>query len=294
MSGLFAGPIGAAYALITSLIHFLSPLSGPAAGAIAVVLFTMSVRLLISPLSYFALRGQAAQARVLPQIQELQRKHARQPEVLRREIADLTRREGSPLAGCLPLLLQLPFFSVMYRLFLSAQVGGHANDLLAQRLLGVPLGAHWLAGPGVLSVQGLVFTGVFALIAMVGWLSARVARRFAGAWPAAGGKQGPQQTAGGKPGPRPAAGGKRGRIPAARSDAGGGAGRGAGAGPAPGAGAAAVLAKVAPYATVVFAMFVPLAAALYLLTSAAWSVAERGLLLRRARGDGLRRRARLA
>jgi YidC/Oxa1 family membrane protein insertase len=259
MSELFAGPIAAGYALVTGLIQILSPFAGAAAGAIAIVLFTAAVRLLLSPLSYFALRGQAAQARLLPQIEELRRKHARRPDLLRQEIADLTQREGGPLAGCLPLLLQLPFFSVMYRLFISAQVGGHPNDLLGQRLLGVPLGAHWLGGTGVLSGQGAVFAGVFALIALVGWFSARVARRFAVP-------------------PPPVAGDRPGR---ART-----AGPAAGAGAAPGAGAAGALAKAAPYATVLFAMFVPLAAGLYLLTSAAWSVAERRLLLSRGRGSG--------
>jgi hypothetical protein len=39
---------------------------------------------------------------------------------------------------------------------------------------------------------------------------------------------------------------------------------------------------VLPYLTVVFAAFVPLAAGIYLLTSLAWSLAERGFYWRRA------------
>ena len=80
------------------------------------------------------------------------------------------------LAGCLPLLLQLPFFSIMYRLFLSKTVGGQANALLSRDLLATPLGSHWLTGAGPASAQGLLFLGLFALLAGVGFLTARATR----------------------------------------------------------------------------------------------------------------------
>ncbi|WP_433474191.1 YidC/Oxa1 family membrane protein insertase [Spirillospora sp. CA-142024] len=47
------------------------------------------------------------------------------------------------------------------------------------------------------------------------------------------------------------------------------------------AGAAGVLARVAPFGTVVFTAFVPLAAGLYLLVSGVWTAAERAVLHRR-------------
>jgi YidC/Oxa1 family membrane protein insertase len=85
------------------------------------------------------------------------------------------------LGGCLPALLQLPFFSVLYRLLESATIDGRPNGLLSHDLLGVPLGGHWLSAPGPASIQGAVFAGLFVLLAVVGWLSARSARRFAAA-----------------------------------------------------------------------------------------------------------------
>ncbi|MDL4816065.1 hypothetical protein [Actinomadura opuntiae] len=48
-----------------------------------------------------------------------------------------------------------------------------------------------------------------------------------------------------------------------------------------GAGAAGVLARVAPFGTVVFAVFMPLAAGLYLLASGTWTAVERAVLHRR-------------
>ncbi len=82
--------------------------------------------------------------------------------------------------GCLPALLQVPFFAVVYRLFLSGTIGNSPNVLLRQHLLGAPLGSHWLTGAGPWSGQGLVFAAVFGLLVLVAWLSARAARRWAG------------------------------------------------------------------------------------------------------------------
>jgi YidC/Oxa1 family membrane protein insertase len=172
--------VGAAYHVVSALAQLLAPATGGLATAAAIILFTMAVRLLLLPLSFYALRGQANQARVAAQAQALRERHARQPDRQQSELAALYQREGAGmLAGCLPLLLQLPFFSVMYTLFRSATVAGQRNGLLAHTLLGAPLGSHWLAGPGPFSAQGAVFLGLFALLAGASWLAARVARRTA-------------------------------------------------------------------------------------------------------------------
>src|SRR5437762_2844865 len=81
----------------------------------------------------------------------------------------------------LPLLAQWPFFSVLYRLFLTPVISGHTNALLSDQLLGVPLGSRWLAGAGPFSAHGAVFLGLFALIALVSWAAVRLARRFTAA-----------------------------------------------------------------------------------------------------------------
>jgi YidC/Oxa1 family membrane protein insertase len=240
MSGIFGVPVGAAYHLVFALTHLLTPVAGGLAAVTAIIVFTAVVRLLIAPLSLRALRGQAATARLAPQMQALRKRHAGQPERLQRELAELYQREGaSPLGGFLPLLLQWPFLTVMYLLFRSATVDGSPNQLLSARLFGVPLGSHWLSGASLVSGHDAVFLGVFALLAGLCWLTARLARRMA---------------------PAPAA-------PASEV--------------VPGAKAAGLLARVLPYLTVVFAAFVPLAAALYLLTTVAWTLGERRVFLRR-------------
>lgn len=235
MLGFLNVPLDAAYHVVFAIAQFLAPLPGGLATAAAIVAFTIAVRLLLSPLSYHAFRGQTAMTAVGTRAQELRVRYAGQPDRLQRELADLYRAEGSGLlAGCLPVLLQLPFFSIMYRLFLSRTVAGRPNALLTKDLLGTPLGSHWLTGAGPASGHGLVFLGLYALLAAVAFVTARAARATAPVQPPAG--QSPAIT---------------------------------------------VISRVLPYSTVILAAFVPLAAGVYLLTTTAWTAAERAVLRRR-------------
>ena len=242
MSSFLGVPVDAAYHLVSGLTGILTPVLGGLAAVAAIVVFTMAVRLLLMPLSLRALRGQAAQARLAPQLVALRQRHGKQPERLQREMAALYKREGTSMfAGFAPLLLQWPFLSVMYLLFRSPTVGGTANTLLTHDLFGVPLGAHWLSGAGPASAQGVVFVGLFALLAGLCWLSARLGRLMTA------------QATGAAPAP--------GAVPGA-------------------AGRPGLLVRALPYLTVVIAAFAPLAAGIYLLTTLAWSLAERMLYSR--------------
>ena len=238
MSSFLGVPVDAAYHLVSGLTGILTPVLGGLAAVAAIVVFTMAVRLLLMPLSLRALRGQAAQARLAPQLVALRQRYGKQPERLQREMAALYKREGTSMfAGFGPLLLQWPFLSVMYLLFRSPTVGGTANTLLTHDVFGVTLGAHWLSGAGYLglaSAQGVVFVGLFALLAGLCWLSARL-----------------------------------GRLMTAQAT-----------GISPAAGRPGLLVRALPYLTVVIAAFAPLAAGIYLLTTLAWSLAERMLYSR--------------
>ena len=275
MSVLFGMPVDLAYHLVCWLAAILAPLFGGLAAAAAIVVFTMLIRLALVPLSYYAVRGERARGRLLPQVQELQRRHAKDPERLQRELKALQRAEGTTMyAGCLPLLLQLPFFSVMYRLFLSHSVAGAPNALLSHRLLAAPLGSWWLGGAGPVSAQGAVFAGLFVLLAVIGVAALRAARRTQTRAQAAQA----QATAA--------------AVPTATTTT-GRAGRPATA-PAPAAQTAAadrtvgLLSKVMPFGSLLMAAIVPLAAGLYLVTTAAWTLAERAAINRWSRAAQLR------
>ena len=258
MSVLFGMPVDLAYHLVCWFAAILAPLFGGLAAAAAIVVFTMLIRLALVPLSYYAVRGERARSRLLPRVQELQRRHAKDPERLRRELAAVQRAEGTSMyAGCLPLLLQLPFFSVMYRLFLSHSVAGSPNTLLSHRLLAAPLGSWWLGGAGPVSAQGLVFAGLFVLLAMAGLAALRAARR----------TQARTQA----------------RTPAGTARQSGAAALGAAGQTGAADRVVSLLSRVMPFGSLLMAAIVPLAAGLYLLTTATWTLAERAAINRWSR-----------
>ncbi|MCX5153158.1 YidC/Oxa1 family membrane protein insertase [Streptomyces sp. NBC_00291] len=257
--------------LVAQLGRLLEPVLAESATAAAIVLFTVLVRLALHPLSRAAFRG------------------------------------ATPMAGCLPMLLQLPVFFVMYQAFSSAKVSGAANELLGHRLFAAPLGGRWtdaLGEGGVFGAPGLVFLGLFAAIAVVAAWSAVRGRRAAAAAP-------PVPVA-------PPVGAGKGTTAKGVAVTAGAKGKGnthakgnahAKAGAKASASAAATglpqvtaeqqammrkLGGVLPllsFGTLITAAVVPLAAGLYLLTTTAWTVAERAWLQHRKerQDDGVQR-----
>jgi YidC/Oxa1 family membrane protein insertase len=288
MFSLLGVPTDAAYHLVAWFTGILTPVLGGLAAVAAIVAVTVAVRLVLMPLSFRALRGQAVQARLAPQLQALRQRYAKKPEQLQREMSALYKREGTSMfAGFAPLLLQWPLLSVIYLLFRSPRVGGKPNTLLSRDLFGVPLGTHWLSGAGPASAQGAVFLGVFALLAGLCWLSSRLARLMAA--PPVAALEPPASARGAKPvaaSIKPAAASIKPaaasiKPAAARTKPAAAGTKPAAAGPTPPSGIQG-LAKVLPYLTVVIAAFAPLAAGIYLLVSLGWSLAERRLFLRRS------------
>ncbi|MFC8847449.1 MULTISPECIES: YidC/Oxa1 family membrane protein insertase [unclassified Micromonospora] len=274
--------VGVAADTVTWLAGTLHPLTGGAATAAAIVLFTIAVRLLVSPLTLAQVRGERRRAALAPQVRDLQRRYADDPARLQGELFGLYRSAGaSPVAGCLPALLQAPFFLVMYRLFSTGEgstgnggTGDGGAGLLDERLAGVPLG--WHLSDGLAGAAGPLFGVLLAALVALAWWSSRRARRAAAAGTAMAGGTGTGTTGGVDPiggtGTRASRGGTG--IPV------GGTGS---AGTAVDGSVSAVLGRVLPllpYLTVVVALVVPLAAVLYLVTTTAWTALEQAVLRR--------------
>ena len=96
-----------------------NPLTGivgaGAAGGLAIILFTILLRLVLVPLSLVQIRSQRHQMEIQPELKELQRKFKGDREGLARAQMQLYKERGiNPAAGCLPLLIQLPILFGMY------------------------------------------------------------------------------------------------------------------------------------------------------------------------------------
>ena len=88
--------------------------------ALALLLFALGVKVLLLPLSIRQQKGQIKMARIRPKMLAIEKKYAgRNDQITLRkkqeEIMALQQNEGySPLAGCLPLLIQLPIIFILF------------------------------------------------------------------------------------------------------------------------------------------------------------------------------------
>lgn len=132
--------------LLATLSGALSPVAGPLASALAVVLGTLLVRAALVPLSVLQVRAERDRRRLAPRLAALRKQHGADRERLQRAVQELyTAEHVSPLAGCLPVLAQAPIVSLLYALFTHTSIAGTTNVLLEATLAGVPLGQSLVA-----------------------------------------------------------------------------------------------------------------------------------------------------
>ena len=83
---------------------------------VVIILLTIIVRLVLTPLTLSQTRSMARMQRLQPQLQELQKKYKDDKQKLQQETMEFYRKNNvNPLAGCLPLLLQLPVFFALFQ-----------------------------------------------------------------------------------------------------------------------------------------------------------------------------------
>ncbi|AVV42425.1 YidC/Oxa1 family membrane protein insertase [Streptomyces sp. ID05-04B] len=226
--------------LVEHLADLLQPLVGAAAAAAAIVLFTALVRLLVHPLSRAAARGQKARTALQPRIAELRSKYAKDPERLRKAVLELHTAEKVS-----PLSGCLPSLLQAPAFFVLYHLFSSTSiGGESNGLLGHRLFAAPLGGHWADALAGGGPVGGAGLVYLALFTVVAVIATF--------------NYLRAKRMPLPVTGGQD----------------------VPGAGA---LTKVMPFMsffTLVTVAVVPLAAALYVITSAAWSAVERAVLYR--------------
>ena len=86
---------------------------------IAIIILTILIRLIFYPLSQKAIRSQKAMAELQPKIKEIQKKYKNKEEQARHMMALYQKHQINPMAGCLPILIQLPILLALYRVFFT-------------------------------------------------------------------------------------------------------------------------------------------------------------------------------
>ncbi|MDQ7916845.1 membrane protein insertase YidC [Mesonia sp. MT50] len=103
------------------IMPFFNLLSGFLPAGIAIIFLTISVKLLLSPVQYKQYVSQAKMKVLKPEINELNEKYKDNAMKKQQETMKLYSKAGaSPMAGCLPALMQIPVFYALFNFFPSA------------------------------------------------------------------------------------------------------------------------------------------------------------------------------
>ena len=119
------------------IIDYLFKLSGNF--GVAIVLITLAIRVVFFPLANYSFRSMAKMKALQPEMVRLKELHKEDKVKLQQEMMALYKKEKvNPASGCLPVLIQIPFFFAIYKmLFISLEMRhqpffGWIKDLSAQ------------------------------------------------------------------------------------------------------------------------------------------------------------------
>lgn len=85
--------------------------------AVTIIIFTIGIRSILLPLSIKSLRAAQKMKELQPEIKKLKKKHKDAKKLQQKQMELYQKYNVNPLAGCLPQIVQLAVFIVLYRVF---------------------------------------------------------------------------------------------------------------------------------------------------------------------------------
>jgi YidC/Oxa1 family membrane protein insertase len=165
----------ALYEVLKYFQQLSEPLLGRQSFWFSIVMLTVAVRIVLIPLTVKQVRSTRAMQELAPEIKKLQAKHKNDRQKLTEETMKLYQERGfNPMAGCWPLLAQMPFFFALYHVIYSDNLSGEPNILRGKSFFGVPLEDHWLGldwAHRFGSVDGLVILGLILAMSLTTYIS---------------------------------------------------------------------------------------------------------------------------
>jgi YidC/Oxa1 family membrane protein insertase len=97
----------------------------------SIVLFTIAIMLVLAPLTFKSTRSKLAMQALQPEMKKLQNRYKDDRQKLNEEMMKFYQENKiSPLGGCLPMLVQLPVFFILYEVLLNlTRRGPYGADL---------------------------------------------------------------------------------------------------------------------------------------------------------------------
>jgi YidC/Oxa1 family membrane protein insertase len=136
---------------------------------VAIMLLTLIVRGVMFPIAQRQFASMAAMRVVQPKIKALQERYKDDKPKLQQEMMGLYKTEKiNPMAGCLPILIQIPVFYALYKVLMVAIEMRHQPFVLWIKDLSAPDPAHVLNLFGVLPFTVPAFLGIGVLAILLG------------------------------------------------------------------------------------------------------------------------------
>ena len=136
---------------------------------VAIILLTFVVRGLMYPVAHRQFGSMAAMRSLQPKMKALQERYKDDKAQLQQETMKLYKEEGvNPLAGCAPILLQIPVFFALYKVLMVAIEMRQQPFVLWIKDLSVPDPAHILNLFGLLPFTPPAMLGVGILAVLLG------------------------------------------------------------------------------------------------------------------------------
>jgi len=136
---------------------------------LSIILFTVFVKVLLLPLTIKQTKSTKAMQDIQPKLQEIQEKYKNKPEKQQQEIMNLYKEaKVNPVAGCLPLLIQMPILFGLYNVLRNpVEWGVFADQAALQNADMVFLWVKSLSKPDyILAIISGVTTFVMQMLMM--------------------------------------------------------------------------------------------------------------------------------
>lgn len=115
--------------------------------ALSIIVLTLIIKLVLFPLTLKQLKSMKATQALQPQMQEIRKKYAKDQQAQAMAMQALYKEYGvNPVAGCLPLLIQLP---VLYGLFYALNTVLHTNKVTDLNNILYPFVGHFTTFPNI-------------------------------------------------------------------------------------------------------------------------------------------------
>ena len=148
---------------------------------IAIIAFTFLMRIILFPLAHTSFKSMAKMKKLQPDMQRLKETYPDDRQKMQQELMALYKKEGAnPVAGCLPIVVQIPIFFSLYKvLFVTIEMYhapfyGWIHDLSAPDPAGllVAFGLIQWNVPDILSIVNIGILPIFMGFTM--WLQQKL------------------------------------------------------------------------------------------------------------------------